>query len=108
MTGVLEISKSSKSEIYRDVMPLMTGRQIELPDKAVHPLMNRLIDQFVSLERRSDNNIDAAANAPEDVANAVAGACVLAATKPRLGVSVGSACITPRGVIINEGIRYAA
>ena len=56
----------------------------------VIPLMARLIDQFVSLERRSDNKIDAAGGAPEDVANAVSGACVLSCTAPESAVSVTS------------------
>jgi hypothetical protein len=64
-----------KSDLYRDVLPLLNSCRVELLD------LPRLKAQFVSLERRTSragkDSIDAAQGRPEDVANAVAGALVL-------------------------------
>ena len=66
-----------KSDLYRDVLPLLNSRRVELLD------LPRLKAQLVSLERRTSrggrDSIDAAQGRPEDVANAVSGAVVLAA-----------------------------
>lgn len=67
-------SDRSKSEIYRDLLPLLNSGQVELLD---HP---RLIAQLAGLERRTSrggrDSIDHAPGAHDDVANAVAGALV--------------------------------
>ena len=65
-----------KSDLYQSVLPLLNSRRVELLD------LPRLKAQFVSLERRTSragkDSIDAAQGRPEDVANAVSGALVLA------------------------------
>lgn len=69
-----EPSEKTKSDLYRDLLPMINSRQVELPD---HP---RLIAQLVGLERRTArggrDSIDHAPGAHDDVANAVAGALV--------------------------------
>lgn len=71
-------SEKSKSDIYREVLPLLNARRVELLD---HP---RLIMQLASLERRTArggrDSIDHPPGAHDDVANAVAGALVMVAS----------------------------
>jgi hypothetical protein len=76
-----------KSDLYRDLLPLINSGRVELLD---HP---RLISQLANLERRTarsgKDSIDHAPGAHDDVANAVAGA--MWATASRAGpVVVGS------------------
>jgi hypothetical protein len=82
-----EPSEMPKSDIYRDCLPLLNAQRAELLD---HP---RLISQFSNLERRvargGKDSIDHAPNAHDDLANAVAGALVLAA-----GAAAGLAVIS--------------
>jgi hypothetical protein len=63
---------ASKSDLYRDLLPRITSRRIELPNAS------RLIQQLAGLERRvsraGKDSIDHAPGAHDDVANAVAGA----------------------------------
>jgi hypothetical protein len=70
-----EAAAEPKSNLYRDVLPLINSRKIDLLDNP------RLISQLCSLERRTArggrDSIDHAPGAHDDVANAVAG---LAAT----------------------------
>lgn len=65
-----------KSDIYRDVLPLLNSGKVELLD---HP---RLLSQFANLERRTArggrDSIDHAPKAHDDVANAAAGAVLRA------------------------------
>jgi hypothetical protein len=65
-----------KSDLYRDLLPLINSRKIELLDDA------RLLIQLVGLERRTArggrDSIDHAPGAHDDVANAVAGLAALA------------------------------
>jgi hypothetical protein len=67
-------SEHSKSDLYRDLLPILNSRQAELPD---HP---RLQSQLVTLERRTArggrDSIDHPPGAHDDVANAVAGVLV--------------------------------
>ena len=67
-----EASARPKSELYRDLLPILNGGRTELLD---HP---KLVAQLCSLERRTArsgrDSIDSRPNAHEDVANAVAGA----------------------------------
>jgi hypothetical protein len=69
-------SERVKSDIYRDCLPLLNSRKCQLLD------MRRLISQLHGLERRTarggKDSIDHAPGAHDDVANAVAGAIVLA------------------------------
>jgi hypothetical protein len=67
-----EAAVKAKSDLYRDLLPLINSRRCELLD---HP---KLITQFTGLERRiargGRDSIDHAPGAHDDVANACAGA----------------------------------
>jgi hypothetical protein len=69
-------SERVKSDIYRDVLPLLNSRRVQLLDD------RRIISQFHGLERRTarggKDSIDHGPGHHDDVANAVAGAIVLA------------------------------
>lgn len=73
-----DTADKAKSDIYRDLLPLVNSGQVELLD---HP---RLIAQLCTLERRTArggrDSIDHAPGAHDDVVNAVAG--VLARRDP--------------------------
>ncbi len=73
-------SERTKSEIYQDCLPLIMSGTCELLDDP------RLLKQFGGLERRTarggKDSIDHAPRQHDDVANAAAGALVLAAHKP--------------------------
>jgi hypothetical protein len=80
MCGVTyELSEKPKSDIYRDMLPLLNSRKVELLDD------RRLISQLHGLERRTarggKDSIDHGPGAKDDVANAVAGVLVLASAK---------------------------
>ena len=66
-----EPAAKPKSDLYRDLLPAINSRRIDLLD---HP---RLVNQLVSLERRTArggrDSIDHAPGAHDDIANAVAG-----------------------------------
>jgi len=70
-----EVSALTKSEIYRDTLPLLNSGQIELLD---HP---RLIAQLAGLERRTArggrDTYDHTPGGHDDVGNAAAGALTL-------------------------------
>ena len=70
-----------KSDIYRDVLPLINSGSVELLDH------KRLRAQFLGLERRTTragkDSIDHGPRAHDDVANAAAGVLLLA-TGPRV------------------------
>ena len=72
-----EPSVAPKSDLYRDLLPLVNSGRVELLDS---PTLRR---QLVNLERRTArggrDSIDHAPKAHDDIANAAAGACVLAA-----------------------------
>jgi hypothetical protein len=69
-------SDKTKSELYTEFLPLVNSRVCDLLDSL------RLLAQLTGLERRTSrggrDSIDHAPNAHDDVANAVAGALVLA------------------------------
>jgi hypothetical protein len=71
-----EQSAAPKSDLYRDLLPLLNSRKVELLDHA------RLIAQLCGLERRTArsgrDSIDHMPNFHDDVCNAAAGALVLA------------------------------
>jgi len=75
---VYEPAQKPKSDLYRDLLPAINSRKLDLLDDA------RLLTQLVSLERRTArggrDSIDHAPGAHDDLANAVAG---LAATAKR-------------------------
>ena len=72
-------SDKSKSEIYRDFLPILNSKRVELLD------ISRLHAQLCGLERRTArggrDSIDHAPSAHDDVINAAAGALVLAKGK---------------------------
>ena len=73
-----ETAAKPKSDLYRDFLPLINSRKIELLDD------DRLIAQIVGLERRTArggrDSIDHAPGAHDDLANAVAGVVATLAT----------------------------
>jgi len=75
------VSERSKSEIYREALPLLNSGKVELLD---HP---RLGAQLLGLERRiargGKDSIDHRPGGHDDLANVAAGALVLAATDAR-------------------------
>jgi hypothetical protein len=74
-------SERVKSDIYRDMLPLLNSRRVQLLDN------RRLIAQLHGLERRTarggKDSIDHGSGAHDDVANAVARAIVLASAYVR-------------------------
>jgi hypothetical protein len=87
-------SEKVKSDIYRDMLPILNSRRCQLLD------IPRLISQFHGLERRTArggrDSIDHGPGGHDDIANAVAGAIVLASHHVRpmsfhVPVSVGRA-----------------
>jgi hypothetical protein len=87
---VYEPSEKSKSDIYRDLLPLLNSGRIELLDN------QRLISQISGLERRTArggrDSIDHAPGAHDDIANAAAGAIIFAAegSSQRIRISPGA------------------
>ena len=71
-----EPSERVKSDIYRDMLPLLNSKRVQLLDN------KRLITQLAGLERRTarggKDSIDHGPGRHDDVANAVAGALVIA------------------------------
>jgi hypothetical protein len=76
-----ELAPAPKSDLYRDLLPLINSRRVELLD---HP---RLIAQLCGLERRTarsgKDSIDHSPGGHDDVCNAVAGAVLAAAAGSR-------------------------
>jgi len=75
-----ELSEQPKSDIYRDSLPLMNSRAVELLD------IPRLANQLCDLERRTArggrDSIDHPPGGHDDLANAALGALLLASGKP--------------------------
>src|SRR5262249_10029629 len=76
-----EISSRNRSELYLECLPLLMARLAVLPDD------RRLVAQFAQLERKTSrvgkDTIGPPPTGHDDVANAVAGACVLALGRGR-------------------------
>jgi hypothetical protein len=70
-----EPSAAPKSDLYRDLLPVLNSKKIDLLDN------DRLVAQLVGLERRTarsgKDSIDHAPGAHDDLVNAMAGVCVL-------------------------------
>ncbi|SHF60588.1 hypothetical protein SAMN02745157_2525 [Kaistia soli DSM 19436] len=70
-----EVAVKAKSDLYRDLLPVLNSRNIDLLDH------DRLVTQLIGLERRTArggrDSIDHAPGAHDDIANAVAG-CIQA------------------------------
>ena len=75
-----EPSDKSKSDLYRDLLPLLNSTAADLLEH------DKLVTQLISLERRTSrggkDSIDHAPGAHDDIANAVAGALVTAYKEP--------------------------
>lgn len=81
MQGIAyDLAEQPRSDLYRDLLPLLNSQAVELLD------IPRLAAQFCGLERRTSrsgkDSIDHAPGGHDDVANAAAGALLLAAIKP--------------------------
>jgi hypothetical protein len=76
-----EPAAKAKSDLYRDLLPAINSRKLDLLDDA------RLLTQLVGLERRTArggrDSIDHAPGAHDDLANAVAGLCGCTRSKYR-------------------------
>jgi hypothetical protein len=74
-----DVAEKPKSDLYRDLLPLLNSGRVELLDQP------RLVAQICGLERRTArggrDSIDHGPGQHDDLANAVAGAVVLAAAK---------------------------
>ena len=83
-----------KSDIFLELLPQINSRSVDLLD---HP---KLINQLVSLERRTArggrDSIDHALGAHDDVANAVAGAIWLAASRSAIPIVCPEIFTIPR------------
>jgi hypothetical protein len=99
-----EVAAKTKSDIYRDLLPLLNSGRIALLD---HP---RLIAQLCNLERRTArggrDSIDHPPGAHDDLANAVAGALVTKAIPIQQGVVWGTKREFPRGFLANFQIKH--
>jgi hypothetical protein len=82
-----ECADKPKSDIYRDLLPLLNSGRIELLDNS------RLITQLCALERRTArggrDSIDHPPGAHDDLINSAAGALVGAVGKPAIMISSG-------------------
>ncbi|WP_421621334.1 hypothetical protein [Alkalilimnicola ehrlichii] len=89
-----KLSDRPKSDLYRDMLPLLNSGRVELLDNG------RLQNELTSLERRTSragkDSIDHPPNGTDDVVNSVAG-CIIEAAKPkavprvrRMGDSISS------------------
>jgi hypothetical protein len=91
-------SERVKSDLYRDMLPLLNSGRVKLLDN------RRLISQLHGLERRTarggKDSIDHGPGRHDDVANAVAGALVLASAyvKP-MSFHIPFVCSQPRGAV---------
>jgi len=92
-------SERTKSDIYREVIPLFSARRVRLLD---HP---RTLTQLRQLERRTRSggrdSIDHPVGASDDNANCLCGALVTAASQQ---ASSESTCIVQRSTV-NEGLE---
>lgn len=81
-----EVSEHPKSDIYRDLLPLLNSTRLDLLDQA------RLFTQLSRLERHTGRSgrdtIDHPPGSQDDVANAAAGALVLAHGANRVTVRI--------------------
>jgi len=108
---IYEPAQKPKSDLYRDLLPLINSRRIDLLDDA------RLINQLCSLERRvargGRDSIDHPPGAHDDLANACAGAAVhLGALLDHtnldwIGADDADIGLSPRAVSIAEKREYA-
>ena len=69
-------SELNKSELYLELLPILTQGTAELPDQS------KMINQITGLERRTRSSgkdlVDHYPGGHDDLANAIAGVCVMA------------------------------
>ena len=86
-----DLAEKTRSDLYRDLLPKLNSGQAELLDS------ERLVTQFVSLERRvargGRESIDHPPNGHDDLANAVAGAIDLAAGRTRQPMNISAEAV---------------
>jgi len=84
-----DVSLRVKSDLYRDLLPLLNSRRVELLDSP------RLVAQIASLERRTarsgKDSIDHPPHSHDDLANAAAGALLTAHNTNRGGIRMAIA-----------------
>ena len=99
------MADTPRSDLYRDLLPLITSQQVALLD---HP---RLVAQLCALERRTGragrDTIDHPPGAHDDVANAVAGALVLAARRGTSGLPMAILDLTPDHAALTTAGEWA-
>lgn len=82
------VADNAKSDMYRDVLPLLNSRRVQLLD------VPRLGSQFCGLERRTArggrDSIDHGPGAHDDLANAATGALLLARSQQALRINLES------------------
>ena len=80
-----ELAEKSKADIYREFLPALNSRKVELLDD------KRLASQLCNLERRTarggKDSIDHPPGGHDDIANAVAGALLMAGTHKPMVIS---------------------
>lgn len=80
-------SARPKSDIYRDLLPLLNSQRVELLDN------NKLIEQLAGLERRvargGRDSIDHAPGGHDDLINSAAGVLVTTVVSPKGGALAG-------------------
>jgi hypothetical protein len=74
------VAERTRSDLYRDILPELNSRNLALLDNP------RIVSQFAGLERRTSRGgkdvIDHAPGSHDDLANAIAGALLLAKPQP--------------------------
>jgi hypothetical protein len=102
---VFEQSARPKSDLYRDLAPLLNARRLELLDNT------RLINQLCGLERRTarsgKDSIDHAPGAHDDVINAAAGVLVGLDLDRRPPLVSQADFLSPQPIPIPEVLRWA-
>ncbi len=80
-----EVGEKPKSDLYRDLLPLLNSGKVELLDE------RRLAAQMCGLERRTArggrDSIDHSPGAHDDIANAAAGALLLSSSRKAMVIS---------------------
>jgi len=90
------VEEKSKSDLYHALLPLITGKKVELLDPETGTTAERAIKQLLALERRPSrqgkDSISHPKGGTDDVANAMAGALVMAGVRKPSGAEVASHC----------------